>query len=255
MKKVIILSVLFAGWMNVIVAQNNSSYATNASTPGTLNVSVTTSATSGAQYSPRNVEAIWVENSSGVFVKSLLVYAQARISELTNWNNSSSGNKVDAVTGATQSSHGVRTCSWNGTNVSGVVVADGTYTLKMELTDKNGTGNLGTFTFVKGTTTQTQTPASVPSFSAITIKWTPSVGTAVEDVNLSDLYQVYPNPTSTSIFVKGLDIQEIEIFNLNGKSLIKTNLHNVNINSLPKGVYMIKINSETGAVMRKLIKE
>jgi len=246
---------LFSGWANVIFAQNNSQYASNASTPGTLNVTVTTSATSGAQYSPRNVEAIWVENSSGVFVKSLLVYAQARISELTNWNNSSSGNKVDAVTGATQSSHGVRTCSWNGTNVSGVVVADGTYTLKMELTDKNGTGNLGTFTFVKGTTTQTQTPASVPSFSAITIKWTPSVGTAVEDVNLSDLYQVYPNPTSTSIFVKGLDIQEIEIFNLNGKSLIKTNLHNVNINSLPKGVYMIKINSETGAVMRKLIKE
>jgi len=255
MKKVIIVIMLFSGWANVIFAQNNSQYASNASTPGTLNVTVTTSATSGAQYSPRNVEAIWVENSSGVFVKSLLVYAQARISELTNWNNSSSGNKVDAVTGATQSSHGVRTCSWNGTNVSGVVVADGTYTLKMELTDKNGTGNLGTFTFVKGTTTQTQTPASVPSFSAITIKWTPSVGTAVEDVNLSDLYQVYPNPTSTSIFVKGLDIQEIEIFNLNGKSLIKTNLHNVNINSLPKGVYMIKINSETGAVMRKLIKE
>ena len=255
MKKIIILILLFSGWLNVTFAQNNSPYASEASTPGTLNVTVTTSATSGAQYSPRNVEAIWVENSSGVFVKSLLVYAQARISELTNWNNSSSGNKVDAVTGATQSSHGVRTCSWNGTNVSGVVVADGTYTLKMELTDKNGTGNLGTFTFVKGTTTQTQTPASVPSFSAITIKWTPSVGTAVEDVNLSDLYQVYPNPTSTSIFVKGLDIQEIEIFNLNGKSLIKTNLHNVNINSLPKGVYMIKINSETGAVMRKLIKE
>ena len=255
MKKVIILMMLFFSWTNMIDAQNNSPYASEASTPGTLNVTVTTSATSGAQYSPRNVEAIWIENSSGVFVKSLLVYAQARISELTNWNNSSAGNKVDAITGATQSTHGVRTCSWNGTNVLGVVVADGTYTLKMELTDKNGTGNLGTFTFVKGTTTQTQTPASVPSFSAITIKWTPSVGTAVEDVNLSDLYQVYPNPTSTSIFVKGLDIQEIEIFNLNGKSLIKTNLHNVNINSLPKGVYMIKINSETGAVMRKLIKE
>ena len=255
MKKVIILIMLFYGWTNLTIAQNNSPYASDASTPGTLNVTVTTSATSGAQYSPRNVEALWVVDNTGKFVKSLLVYAQARISELTNWNNSSSGNKVDAVTGATQSSHGVRTCSWNGTNVSGVVVADGTYTLKMELTDKNGTGNLGTFTFVKGTTTQTQTPASVPSFSAITIKWTPSVGTAVEDVNLSDLYQVYPNPTSTSIFVKGLDIQEIEIFNLAGTSVLKTTLHNVNLDTLPKGVYMIKINSETGTVMKKLIKK
>ena len=255
MKKVIILIMLFYGWTNLTIAQNNSPYASDASTPGTLNVTVTTSATSGAQYSPRNVEAIWVVDNTGKFVKSLLVYAQARISELTNWNTSSAGNKVDAVTGATQASHGVRTCSWNGTNVSGVVVADGTYTLKMELTDKNSTGNVGTFTFVKGPTSQTQTPAAVPSFSAITIKWTPSVGTAVEDVNMSNLYQVYPNPTSSSIFVNGLNIQKIEIFNLNGKSLIKTNLHNVNLNSLPNGVYIIKINTETGTIMKKLIKQ
>jgi len=36
---------------------------------------------------------------------------------------------------------------------------------------------------------------------------------------------------------------------------LKTTLHNVNLNTLPKGVYMIKINSETGTVMKKLIKK
>jgi len=254
MKKVIILMMLLQGLMSAANAQNNSPNSTDASTPGTLSVTVTTSATSGGSYIPRNVVAIWIQDSSGKFVKSLLVYAASRISELTNWNTSSAGNKVDAITGATQSSHGVRTCSWNGTNVSGVVVADGTYTVKMELTDKNSTGNVGTFTFVKGTSTQTQTPVAVPSFSAITLKWTPSIGTAVEDVKMSNLYQVYPNPTTSSIYVNGLDIQQIEIFNLTGKSLIKTNLHNVNLNTLPKGVYLIQINSETGTVMKKLIK-
>ena len=254
MKKVIILIMLLQGLMSATIAQSNSPTAKDASTPGILSVTVTTSATSGGSYIPRNVEAIWIEDSSGRFVKSLLVYAAARISELTNWNTASAGNKVDALTGATQSTHGVRTCTWNGTNVLGVVVADGTYTVKMELTDKNSTGNVGTFTFVKGTSSQTQTPAAVPSFSALTLKWTPSIGTAVEDVKMSNLYQVYPNPTASSIYVNGLDIQQIEIFNLTGKSLIKTNLHNVNLNALPKGVYVIQINSETGTVMKKLIK-
>ena len=35
---------------------------------------------------------------------------------------------------------------------------------------------------------------------------------------------------------------------------MNTNLHNVNLSALPKGVYMIKINSETGTVMKKLVK-
>jgi len=251
MKKVIIIMLLLPGLIAATYAQN---YSPAASTPGTLNVTVTTSATTGGTYIPRNVEAIWIQNSSGQFVKSLLVYAAARIGELTNWNTSSAGNKVDAITGATQSSHGVRTCSWNGTNVSGVVVADGTYTLKMELTDKNATGNVGTFTFVKGPAAQTQTPAAVPSFSALTIKWTPAVNTALEDVTMSNLYQVYPNPTTSSIFVNGLDIQEIEIFNVAGTSVLKTTLQNINLNTLPKGVYMLKINSEKGAIMKKFIK-
>lgn len=253
MKKVIII-MSFIGLFTMTYAQKYSPNATDASTPGTLNVTVTTSATTGAQYVPRNVLAIWVQNSSGGFVKTLLVYAAARISELTNWNLISGGNKVDAITGATQTSHGVRTCTWNGTDINGVVVADGTYTLKMELTDKNSTGNVGTFTFVKGPAAQTVNPANVPSFSTITIKWTPSVNAGINDVKMSELYQIYPNPTSSSIYVAGLDINEIEIFNIAGKSLIKTNLQNVNLSSLPKGVYMIKINSENGSVMKKLVK-
>jgi hypothetical protein len=251
MKKVIIM-MLFIGLFATVSAQN---YSSSASTPGTLTVTVTTSATTGGAFIPRNIVAIWVQNSSGQFVKSLLVYAQSQIQWLTNWNTASAGNKVDAITGATQSSHGVRTCTWNGTNVSGAVVADGTYTVKMELTDKDATGNLGTFTFTKGPTAQTQTPAAVPSFSAITLKWTPSIASGIEDVNMSNLYQVYPNPTSSSIFVNGLDIQEIEILNAAGERVLKTNLQNVNLNTLPKGVYMIKINTETGTVMKKLIKK
>ena len=141
-------------------------------TEGALSVSTLTS-TAGGSYSPKNVVAIWLENNSGTFVKSLLVFADTRKNDLTNWTTISSGNTTDAIIGATQTSYASRTCSWNGTNVSGTVVDDGIYRLCMELTDNNGTGNFHYFTFTKGKTADTQTPANVTSFSNISIVWTP----------------------------------------------------------------------------------
>jgi hypothetical protein len=141
-------------------------------TTGSLAVSTLTSSAGGA-YAPNNVVAIWVESNSGTFVKSLLVYAATRKYDLTNWTSNSSSNTTDAITGATQSSHAVRTCTWNGTNTSGTVVGDGVYKVCMELTDKEGTGNFSSFTFTKGTTVDTQTPSNASSFSNISIVWTP----------------------------------------------------------------------------------
>ncbi|HJV78648.1 MAG TPA: DUF2271 domain-containing protein [Paludibacter sp.] len=154
---------------------NEVSFTTTAAvvnTAGTLTVSALTSS-AGGSYAPRNIMAIWIENSSGVFVKTSLAYAAARIQYLTNWVSNSSKNVVDATTGATLSSHATRTATWNATNVSGVVVPDGTYKVCMELTDKNGTGNFSTFTFTKGPAAVTLTPTNVASFSNISIVWTP----------------------------------------------------------------------------------
>ena len=142
-------------------------------TPTTgLIVSVVTS-TAGGNYSPRNIVAIWVEDSSGKFVKSLTVYADQRKNDLTNWDASSGLNTTDAVTGATRTNYGTINASWNGTNTAGAVVADGSYTLCMELTDKGTTGNYAEFTFSKGSTVVAQTPANKPSFSSVSIKWMP----------------------------------------------------------------------------------
>ena len=135
-----------------------------AQTQGTLTISTLTSQTTGATYAPANILAMWITNSGGTFVKSTLVYASARQQYLYTWIAQDAAlNMVDAVTGATQNSHGTRTSSWNGKDVNEVVVPDGTYTVHMELTDKHAQGNLGTFTFTKGPNPQTLTPATVPS--------------------------------------------------------------------------------------------
>ena len=137
-----------------------------------LIVSTVTSGTGGS-YAPKNVVAIWIENSSGTFIKSLTVYAAERKYDLTNWGSSSNENTTDAVTGATRSGFGTISGVWDGTDVKGNVVPDGTYNVCMELTDKSTTGNFSTFSFTKGATAQTLTPANVPSFSNISIKWLP----------------------------------------------------------------------------------
>jgi hypothetical protein len=250
MKKVFII-ISCVGFLAALQAQN---YSSSASTPGTLTVTVTTSATATPSYGTRSDDAIWIQNGSGTFVKTVVGCTSSDKNDLLTWKAASAYNIVDAVTAATRSTYGVRTGTWNGTDVNRTLVADGTYSVKMEMTDFSGQGSLGTFSFVKGPSAQTVSPSNVMSFSNISIRWVPSITSALEDLNMSNLYQVYPNPTSSSIFVNGLDIQDIEIFTISGKSLLKTNLHNVNLSDLPKGVYMIKINSETGTVMKKLVK-
>lgn len=140
---------------------------------GTLAVNVTTSTYNG-QYAPRHVLAIWVESSSGTFVKTLLVNAAARRQDLTQWiSSTSNGNTTDAIIGATMNSHIAVSCTWNGTNTSGTIVGDGAYKLKVEYTESNGSGKVATFTFNKGTVSDSQIPASFSGVTVNTLTWTP----------------------------------------------------------------------------------
>ena len=142
-------------------------------TNGNLSVTVTTSS-AGGEYTPRNVVAIWVEDNNGVFVKTLLVNAKRQMRFLTNWlGKNPDGNSVDASTGATVNSYSTLTATWNGTDVAGNILANGTYRLCIELSDANATGNFSYFVFTKGAAVDKQTPTDKPSFSNITISWTP----------------------------------------------------------------------------------
>jgi hypothetical protein len=224
----------------------------NAQTAGKLTVTVTT-VTYGGSYSPDNVVAIWVQNKTGVYIKTLLAYAATRRSYLSNWAKATSStyNVVDAVTGATQGSHGIRTCNWNGANQTGTVLGDDTYNVVMEMTE-GGNNKLATFAIVKGKSQQIVTPANVAGFSNITIKWTPSTTDLQE---IAKLYSVYPVPAHNSVLVDGFDIKEIQILNLSGKYLFSTKERTIDISNLPKGIYLVLVNTGKGNVFKKIIKD
>jgi hypothetical protein len=230
-----------------------------AQTTGTLNVSVATASTGGT-YSPKNVFVIWIEDASGNFVKTLTAYAEKRIQYLYKWSastlaKSTQYNRVDAVTGATLGSHGTRTGTWNGTDYNKNVVADGTYYVCMELTDKHAQGNYSRFAFTKGTDNKV-TPANVTGFSNISIQWAASGTTAAEVVEIQDDIQIFPNPSANKFRVQGNNITKIEVLSLAGTLLfINENTSEIDLGSFVNGIYLARIKAGDKTVIKKLVKD
>lgn len=150
-----------------------------ASMPGSCSLAVTvTTVSPGGRYSPRNIGAIWVSDSSNRFIKTLNVWADKRAKYLKQWNQATAAasvpaSRTDAISGATKSSHGVRTGTWNCTNTASVPVADGSYKVCFELTDYDGQGPYDCVAFTKSPAPVSLTPADAPSFTARKLELNP----------------------------------------------------------------------------------
>lgn len=124
----------------------------------------------GGRYRPKNVGAIWIETSTGTFVKTVERWARIRARFLTRFAASSKNNLVDAVSSATLANHRVHTVTWNLTDVARKRVPDGAYRLAIELTDRDGPGALLYVPFTLGTSPVKVTPATTPQFSAMELR-------------------------------------------------------------------------------------
>lgn len=259
----ILFSILFIIVQLAIFAQVNVSETPAANTAGTLTVSATTR-TAGGQYNPANCIAVWVQNSSNQWVKTLLLSAQLRRPDLTVWRaiTSNSNNVVDAISGATRTIYSPINCTWNGTNAATprVVVPDGVYTVKLELTDEQPSNYpLGhkviTYTFTKGPENSIATivGSSENCFLNVSIQWVPGF-TALKNTELEKQYSVYPNPTKSTAYIIGFDIEKIELCSLTGKSIFYTREQKINLSALPKGIYYARIFTPKGIIMKKIQK-
>ena len=68
---------------------------------------------------------------------------------------------------------------------------------------------------------------------------------------------VFPNPTTSELFIDAeVEFSEIAIYNLNGKLIRSMNVHRdlINVSDLPKGVYVLRLNSNMGAVTKRFVK-
>ena len=71
---------------------------------------------------------------------------------------------------------------------------------------------------------------------------------------------VYPNPVSSILYLKteqNVSIKFITIYDALGRRVYKQrgNIEQVEMNSLPSGLYFLKIQTNQGAVVKKIIKD
>ncbi len=96
--------------------------------------------------------------------------------------------------------------------------------------------------------------AQTPEASNHTIK-----KNITENNNLSNLIDLHPNPVTDFLKIKskGLTLTKIEIYSILGGKVkeIDPKSKSIYLGDLPRGIYLIKIYSEKGYTVKKLIKK
>jgi hypothetical protein len=67
--------------------------------------------------------------------------------------------------------------------------------------------------------------------------------------------QVFPNPAATHFFVKGTGILSIRLLDSQGKAIFQSKENNVDLHNLPAGSYLLEVNTESGIVNRRIVKQ
>lgn len=159
---------------------------TGGATAGTLTIDFT-SVGNGGEYGPRNVGAVWIETSSGAFVKTVERWAGVRAVHLTRWNQASGGwpspfffatapspDEMDVVSTATLRPHQAHHATWNGKNLNGEVVPDGSYRVVIEVNESNFLPSISAeISFEKGASPQTLSPPDTGPYSGLSITYAP----------------------------------------------------------------------------------
>lgn len=238
----------------------------------------------------KNILAIWIENSAGVFIKTRNKYALKEVDHLPTWAVKSGGilsnssgvnsNITDATTGATLSgvsvanpspAYGTRTIVWDGKNVSGaangVTVPDGDYTVWIESSwvdsGVNNHGTIASFLFHKGPTAQHLTPVSpVTYFNTVIIDWTPSALGVEDNISPNTRVVVYPNPSNGmfSLDFKN-EIKNIRVSNMLGQVVYDEKVaitaagttKNIDFSAFGNGIYIINVSNNEGTSSYKVI--
>ena len=103
------------------------------------------------------------------------------------------------------------------------------------------------------TTNGNETPYALASVEKITFE---KILSGIPDINGNIEITLYPNPAVNDVTISSpADIILWTLFDINGKTLQQAATSNVQMSHLPAGIYFIKILTEQGTVVKKIIKQ
>jgi hypothetical protein len=82
----------------------------------------------------------------------------------------------------------------------------------------------------------------------------------IEDILQNNLF-VYPNPTTGKFTITNykLRISNVEVFDIYGRNVSNlishSSNHQMDISNLPAGIYFVKMNTEKGIIVKKIVKQ
>jgi hypothetical protein len=132
----------------------------------------------------------------------------------------------------------------------------------------NGTGNIDSYQLCNETPsfqavlTYSVVPFNIengctgePLTFTITVLADEDCTASVTDPSLLN-FSIYPNPAKDRLYIDSDNVNNIIVYNLFGKEIIKINNQNtINVSSLSKGVYFIKVSDGINASTKKFIKD
>ena len=90
---------------------------------------------------------------------------------------------------------------------------------------------------------------------------TVNIASSINEMELNNAFEIYPNPVSDKVFVKQAThskIAHITIINKNGKVVksfnISEKIHSFDVEDLVPGIYFIKAETEKGSSVKKIVK-
>jgi hypothetical protein len=117
--------------------------------------------------------------------------------------------------------------------------------------------------FIDGTPDATAKANGYHIFSNITANHSIIVtfkasSSGIEDIKAWQNISVFPNPTKNEIFIKSENtIEKVEIYTLTGALLKQGNNFNekISVSELPQGIYLLKVYTDKGVAISKIVKE
>ena len=84
-----------------------------------------------------------------------------------------------------------------------------------------------------------------------------SLPTGVEQVNLSDLFNVYPNPTVDAVRWNGIQVDRLKVVDAEGRTRIETTnpVNTIDLSSLESGLFFLVIEAEGQRTVKSVLKQ
>ena len=82
---------------------------------------------------------------------------------------------------------------------------------------------------------------------------------SLDDNSLIDLVKIHPNPVMSELYIKtnSIQLEQVVVYDVLGKVIINTklNLDKIDVSTLVLGMYILKIKTNQGTVVRRVIKK